>query len=285
MIEANAFFAMFAVLVLTISAMHMFFLTRFVRLKTATMPDEYFAQIDPTMNRHESMEQFITRYCIAHAAVALLGVLLLVWLFGYMQRPDWDRRYVVFPVMAYFMLQWLPMAFTALMGIKHMRALKHFMLHAKRKATLRRRGLFDFVSPITVLTAVLAYLLIVAFLLFAQPVTLASALFIGAATFDCALSAFMVYRTLYGKKSDPFETSAGRLYTIGMRVRSSIYSSIAVILFMSFTVAAILLDMVRWMPFALAAFLTVVTLITFRVFMAPPRELLPGEFDSSEVPS
>src|SRR5438105_8683493 len=105
------------------------------------------------------MRQFIARYRLAHAAVALLGVLLLVWLIAYMQRPAWDKRWVVFPVMGYFVLQWLPMIVTAMAGLRHMKVLKAFLTQTKRKATLKRRGLFDFVPRGVVWLAALAYLL------------------------------------------------------------------------------------------------------------------------------
>jgi hypothetical protein len=284
MIEANAFFAMFAVLILTVSVMHTFVLMRFVRVKMAAVPDEYFAEALPTLDRHRSTEQFVSRYRLAHAAVALLGVLLLGWLIDYMQRPDWDKRWVLFPVMGYFVLQWLPMLLTAMMGMKHAKVLRNYLVHAKRKAALKRRGLFDFVSPAAVGLAAAAYLVFVPFAWYATDDSAARALFIGALTFDYALTAFCVYRALYGKKSDPFETHAGRLYTIGLRLRSSLYSAITVTLFMSFTLVALRLGLDPWMPFALAAFLTAVTVITFGVFINRPSDRETG-LDTREVTS
>ena len=118
MIEIYAFFAMLALLILTVSVMHMAVLVRFLRLKTAEVPDEYFAQVYPGVDRHQSTEQFVTRYRAAHAIIALSGALLLAWLFNYMQQPDWDKRWVVFPLVVYFVLQWLPMAITALRGAR-----------------------------------------------------------------------------------------------------------------------------------------------------------------------
>jgi hypothetical protein len=58
-----------------------------------------------------------------------------------------------------------------------------------------------------------------------------------------------------------------------------------VAIFMAFTVAVMQSDLQRWMPFALAAFLTVVTFITFSAFTAPPRGLRADPLDSSEVVS
>jgi hypothetical protein len=265
--------------------MHMAVLMRFVRVKTASMPEEYFTQLFPSVDRHQSTEQFVVRYRLAHAALAVVAALLLGWLVVYMQRPDWDRRWVVFPVVAYFVSQWLPMFFTAIMGIKHMKALKVFLQHAKRKAVLKRRGLFDFVSPVAVFSAALVYILFVAFVISSQAEVVAALVFIGAVTLEYALSALSIYKMLYGRRSDPFETNEGRLHTIGMRVRSSVYISIAIALFMAFAVAVTLLGLDRWMPFALALLLTLITFITFRVFMGGPRALGMDELGSSEVAS
>jgi hypothetical protein len=285
MIEIYAFFAMLALLILTVSVMHMAVLVRFLRLKTAEVPDEYFAQLYPGVDRQQSTEQFVTRYRAAHAVIALSGALLLSWLINYMRQPDWDKRWVIFPLVVYFVLQWLPMAVAALAGFKHLKMFKSFLVQAKRKAVLKRRGLFDFVSPIIVAVAALAYLLCIGFVVYMLTEPLARLLFIGAVTFNYVLTALTIYKLLYGKKSDPFETHTGRLYNIALRAKSSIYSCIAVALFMSFIVAVIRSDLQRWIPFALAAFLTIVTLITFSVFTAPPGRLEADDLNSSGAAS
>ena len=285
MIETNAFLVMFGLLVLTVALMHMVLLTRFVRAKTAEVPDEYFAQFSPGVSRDRSTAQFVSRYRAGHFGVAFAGALLLAWLFEYMQRPDWDKRWVVFPVVGYFVLQWLPMAVAAVTGFKHFKVFKSFLAQAKRKAVLKRRGLFDFVSPVAVVLSALVFLLLVAYTVYAVDEIAARLVFIGAVSMNHALTALGVRKMLYGKKSDPFETHAGRLYTIGLRARSSIHSATAVALFMGFTVAVGQSGLQRWLPFALAAFLTLMTFITFSVFTARPRHLRSDALDSNEVAS
>lgn len=285
MIETNAFLVMFGVLVLTVALMHMVLLTRFVRAKTAEVPDEYFAQFSPGVGREQSTETFISRYRAAHVAVAVAGALLLAWLLNYMQRPDWDKRWVVFPVVGYFVVQWLPMAVAALTGFKHLKVFKSFLAQAKRKAVLKRRGLFDFVSPATVVVSALVYLLVVAYTIYTVDELAPRLVFIGAVSMNYALTILGIRKMLYGRKSDPFETHTGRLYTIGLRAKSSIHSATAVALFMGFTVATMRSDLQRWMPFALAALLTLMTFITFSVFTARPRHLQTDAADSNGVAS
>lgn len=285
MLETNAFFAMFAVLILTVSVMHMFVLMRFVRMKTAAMPDEYFAQLYPGHDREESTRQFVTRYRVSHAALASLGVLLLGWLASYMQGTGWDKRWVLFLILGYFVLQWVPMVVTALAGFRHMQLFRSFLAQQKRRAALKRRGLFDFVSPFAVVFALLAGLSCGGFALYASNRLDVRLWFIGALAFHYVLSAFTVYRALYGKKSDPFETHAGRLQTIGLRIRTTVYSCIAVALFMPFPLGAMTLGLDGWLPFALATFLTAMTLITFGVFIGRPGGLESHGPETSEVVS
>jgi hypothetical protein len=285
MIETNSFLVMFGVLVLTVALMHMVLLTRFVRAKTAEVPEEYFAQLSPGVSRERSTKIFISRYRAAHVGVAVAGTLLLAWFLDYMQRPDWDKRWVVFPVVGYFVLQWLPMAVAAVTGLKHLAIFKSFLAQAKRKAVLKRRGLFDFVSPATVVVSALVYLLFVAYTARTVDELAPRLVFIGTVSMNYVLTILGIRKMLYGKKSDPFETHAERLYMIGVRAKSSIHGATAVALFMGFTVAVMRSDFQRWMPFALAAFLTLMTFITFSVFTARPRHLRTDALDSNEVAS
>lgn len=285
MIETYAFLAMFAVLILTVSVMHMVLLTRFVREKTAEIPDEYYAQLSPTADRRQSTAAFITRYRAAHAGIALLGLLLLGWLFDYMQQPGWDKRWVLFPVVGYFMAQWVPMLVVALTGLKHMKVIRSFQAQMKRKAVLKRRGLFDFVSPLVVITSAACYLMFVALVVYLHMAPAAMLMFIGAVTFNYLLTAITLYKLLYGRKSNPFETHAGRLNTISLRAKSTIHSATAVALFMAFTAAVMRSDLQSWMPFALAAFLTIITFFTFSMFGPTRPRLQDDGLDSSEVAS
>jgi hypothetical protein len=100
-------------------------------------------------------------------------------------------------------------------GVRFNKVHKRSLLQRKRKAILQPRGLFDFVSPFIV---------------------------------------FVVYAMLYGKKSNPFETHARRVRTIGLVVKSCVYSYMACVAFVSLNFTLGLLDWQRWEPFALRFF-------------------------------
>lgn len=149
------------------------------------------------------------------------------------------------------------------------------MPEGKRTAVLQRRGLFDFVSPFAVFLAVLVYLLFAAFVIYVrqQPFPgFAGLINLGAVTLVYALNAVVVYSMLYGRNKNPFETHAGRLHTIGLAVKSSVYSCILVVVYLSLNFSLRLLDLKRWEPFALSVFFIICALVASMGFAAPLRK-------------
>jgi hypothetical protein len=156
----------------------------------------------------------------------------------------------------------------------------------KRTATLQRRGLFDFVSPIVVFLAVLVYFLLAVLVIIIKKHPFpgfGGFINLGIITLIYAVNAFTVYWVLYGRKRNPLETNAGRLRTIGLVVKSSVYSCIVVGVFVSLTLSLGLLDLKRWQPFALSVFFIICALVTSMGFVAPPRKPEADEVGSHMV--
>ena len=95
---------------------------------------------------------------------------------------------------------------------------------------------------------------------------------IGAITLVYAVNAITVYWMLYGRKSNPFETHAGRLHTIGLTVKSSVYSCIVIVVYLSLNFSLRLLDLQRWEPFALSVFFVICALLASMGLTAPLRK-------------
>jgi hypothetical protein len=179
-------------------------------------------------------------------------------------------------VAVYFMVQMLlPLGLVVWLGVRFNKAHKRSLPERKRKAILQRRGLFDFVSPFIVFLAVSSYFLFAAFVIYIQQHPFpgfAGLVNIGATTLVYALQAFVVYAMLYGKKSNPFETHAGRVRTIGLVVKSCVYSCIACVAFVSLNFTLGLLDWQRWEPFALSVFFVITALLSLMGMTAPPPQ-------------
>jgi hypothetical protein len=287
MIEAYTFLVVFTVQILAISVLHPAWFIRYVRVRAMSFPAEHFAQLYPGVDRSVSLERFLTLYRVLNMGIAVLGLLLLGWLFSYMRRPDWDDGPVEALVAVYFAAQMMvQLSLVAWIGVKYSKVLKHSLAEGKRKALLQRRGLFDFVSPSIVFLAVLSYFLFAGFVIYIQQDPFpgfAGYINIGAVTLVYALNAFGVYTMLYGRKKNPLETHADRVRAIGVGVKACIYSCIACVVFFSLNFTLVLLDLQRWEPFALSVFFVTSALLCFLGFTAPPRQPEADGLGSSPV--
>lgn len=285
MIEAYAFLAAFTLQILAMSVLYPARFDRFVRVQATSFPAERLAQLYPGVDLDLARERFLTRYRRVNTGIAVFGLLLLGWLFSYARRPDWNVDHVVVLLSVYFVMQIMPLGFVAWLGFWFNKAHKRSLVEAKRKAILQRRGLFDFVSPFIVFLAVSSYFLFAALVIYIQPDPSPGFALIGVLTLVYALQAFVAYWALYGKKSNPLETHAWRVHTIGLTVKVSVYSCIASVVFFSLTFALDLLEIKRWVPFAVSAFLSITTLLCLMGLTAPPRAQEVGAFDSDGRPT
>jgi len=284
MIETYGFLAVFTAQVLAMSVLYPARFSRYVREQANSLPAERLAQLFPGVDLKLSTERFLTRYRAVNMGIAVLGLLLLVGLFNYMRRLDWKNESVIALSAAYFMMQMLPLMFVTWIGFRLNKKHKRSLLEAKRKATLQRRGLFDFISPFIVLLAVSSYFLVVAFVMFFQRKPFPGFGLIGVLTLTYASQIFIVYRTLYGKKANPFETHAGHLHNIGLAVRTIVYGCILCSAFFAFVFAVDLLDLKRWVPLAQSVCLLITTFLVLMSLRTPAREPEVDELGSSPAP-
>jgi hypothetical protein len=281
MIEAYAFLAMFTVQILAMSVLGPVWFTRYVRVQATSFPAERFAERHPGVDHNQILERYLKRYRVLNAVIAVLGLVLMSWLFSYMQRPDWSDGPVEALAGAYFYVQVLPLCIVAFFALRYNKLLER-LLERKRKATLQRRGLFDFVSPLAVCLAAVSYFLYVAYVLyiaqnpfsgFAGPLINISGI-----TLLYAVSAFVIYKVLYRKKVNPYEPHAARVHTISLGVKACVYICIAEVVDVSLNFTLVLLDLQRWEPFGQSVFMVFATVLVFMIFTAPPKRKLGASF-------
>ena len=144
MIETYAFLAMFAIQILVGSVLTPAWLIRRVRAKVASSA-ERFAELFPGVDHNLSAERFATRHRALNTGMAVLGLLLLGWLFIHMRRPEWNQGKVpVLLLTAYLLAQMSPLILIGAKAAKVNKAFKSSLADGKRKAVLQRRQLFDF---------------------------------------------------------------------------------------------------------------------------------------------
>jgi MFS family permease len=267
MIDAYAFLAAFTAQILVVSVLHPGWFTQYARAKGE-------AQL-PGSDR-KFRERLLSLYRAVNIGIAVLGLVLLGWLVNHMRSPDWDVGPVTHLLAGYVLVQISPFVLVSLIGawVKR-KALTRSPPEVKRTASLQRRGLFDFVSPLTVSLAVVGYFLFAAFVIYVQQHPFpgfSGYRLLRTVTLVYALNAFLAYWLLYCRKRWPLETSAYRLHAVGQQVKIVFYTSIAVIVFLSLNVTLKLLDMQRWVPFALSVYFVVIMLFTSMVLFALRRQ-------------
>jgi magnesium-transporting ATPase (P-type) len=267
MLEAYSFLAMFTLQILAMSVLYPAWFTRYVRSRSSAIPAERLAELYPDVDVGLAQQRSLTRYRRLNTALAVLGLLLLGGLFGYMRHPDWHSGLVNVLLTGYSLLQMLvPLGLVLWLGVRFNRVHRRPLRQRKRRASLQRRALFDFVSPWVVLLAVLGYLLFVGFVLkliqAGSIPTTAGFINIAGATLIYAVQTFIVGAVLYGKKADSSGSHAVRLRTMGLVVKSCVYSCLVCIAFVLLNLTLGVLDLQRWEPLALSVFFVSTVLIS-----------------------
>jgi hypothetical protein len=276
MIEAYAFLAAFTMQILVVSVLHPAWFTRYARAK---------AEVQLPGWNFKYRERFLSLYHAVNTGVAVLGLVLLGWLFNHMRSPNWDVGLVRHVLAGYVVVQILPYVLVSLIGVWIKRkALTLSPPEVKRTASLQRRGLFAIVSPFTIFLAVLAYFLIAAFVIYIQqhPIPgISGYRILGTVTLVYALNTFLVYWLLYGRKRWPLETRAYRMQAVGVQIKITFYASVALVVFLSLNFALELLDLQRWVPFVVSVYIVVIILISSMVLFALRRQAEADRLSSS----
>ena len=274
MIEAYAFLAAFTIQILVMSILLPTWFIRNFRAKMARIPADRLAQLYPGVDAANALERFLARYRALTRGIAMLGLLLLGWLISDTWRAAWNQDKSGLLATGYF---FVAMGLPILLFARSMEGFNkvHRLAEGKRTAILQRRGLFDFVSPFVVFLAVLSYFLFAAFLIYIEqhpfPGFAGFFINIGVITLAYAVNAFVVYITLYGRKS-PLDTHADRLNTIGLVVKGTVYSCILIVVGLSLNFSLRLLDLKSWDPVAGCLFWAIFAILVSMGFAAPLRK-------------
>lgn len=283
---AYAFLAAFTLQILVMSVLYPAWFARHIRRMVPKLPAERLAQLYPGVDLRLNVERFVSRFRAANLLIAVLGVPLWAWFSRYTQRPDWDDGPVETLGAAYFFVQAAPLMVAALLHARvKKKLLGQTLPGVKRTASLRRRGLFDFVSPFVVALAGLCYVWYAVFVLYIEqhpfPGFAGVAVNIGFMTLLYAVEGFAVYWMLYGRKINRLETDVNSMRTIGLGVRACVIVCIAAVVHQTVNFTLVLQDLQRWEPFAGSLFLVFCAALCMMALVAPPRDPDAESFDSN----
>jgi len=276
MIEVYLFHLMFALQILLLSVLYPSRLIRRMRAGLEKYPYREFPQLYPKgeeASLHE-LAQYQRRYLLLNRVIAVLGLLLLGYLFNYMRKADWDDGLVETAVGLYFMLQCVPMLLFAWFSLRGNSYLRTVMQGEKRKAVLQRRGLFDFVSPAMVILTALCYPAFIALVLYVQRDPFegfaGSTVNVLAITLVYAWNGFWIYRILYSRKSNPLQTNEDRLHEIDMGVKGCVYTCLACVLFFMLNFTLVIMYRQSVEPLAMSTFFVVIAVMIYRAMAMAP---------------
>ena len=287
MIEVYLFLAVFPVQILAMSVLYPIRVARLVRATLANVSAERVAELYPGVDVGHAHERFLARYRTANTVVTVLGLVLLGWFLSYMQQPDWDAGVVGAMLTGYFLLQNSPIVLLAWFTTRFNKVHRRSSPAGKRKAILQRRGLFDFISPLTVVLAFLSLLLFAAFNIYiAQdpfPGYAGPFVNIGVVMLMYVLGALTIYWLLYVRKIDPLQTHADRMRMISGVANCYAWMCILLPFLLSLSFARKLLDLPTWGPLAGSLSFLILALLLLSGFIARPRRPETDGLGSSPV--
>lgn len=174
-------------------------------------------------------------------AIALLGVSILVAMLWSGYQPDIKGGDEVF-VLMYFFLQSAPIAYAQWKEYRQYKLMRANYAGKKRSANLAPRRLSDFISPVYVVVAVLAYAGWLIYYLSSREfgVQPESEIYLSVTIITGAniLFAGIIARAIAGKKGDPYQAYADQLRQIEATVKVMVLASIGMSVFLTITVLA-----------------------------------------------
>jgi hypothetical protein len=180
-------------------------------------------------------------YKDVNTVIAVIGLMLLSAMISAGYQPDRLGGDEVF-VLLYAISQAGPILYAELKERKHYRLMRKDFTSPRREADLNPRRLFNFISPVYVVAAVVFYVLWLIFFLSARGIDgphaagvyFSLAVITGTNLFYAA----WIARLLSGKKLDPYKAYKDQLKQIGVAIKVLVFSSIAISVFLITSQAA-----------------------------------------------
>jgi len=214
-----------------------------MRYVLTNFPPETFPKLYPAYHPGfiVEMQRKLSFYKGVSATTAIVGLMILTGMLVKGYRPSMQGGDEIF-VLFYTMLQALPLIYLEVQEFRQFRLMRLTYAAKVRRAELAPRRLFDFISPLYVLLAVVLYGLWLAFYLNARgfddpQVEEVYATLILITGMNVAYAGWIA-RMMYGKKLDPYKAQADQLKQIGVTVKTLVFSSIGISIFLMLSQAA-----------------------------------------------
>lgn len=255
------FFFVFLSQILVIS----FYLPRImlnqVRYVFETYPPAKYPNLYP--EPIEKYERAWRNYRNVNLLILLAGLLLMPVLLVYLRNGEWDETIVN----TYFMVQVFPMILIGIGFFKYYKLMRETDSRTTRKADLRPRRLFDFISPTIIGIAIFVYFAFIGFILYVRQFEFPwfggywNIVIVTAGNFFLA---GIIFWHLYGKKRDPYQSYEDRIRQMAVIVKQVVFISIAMTMYVVIIVLLASLDLRNLQPTVLSLYLQLVAVIGFQ---------------------
>ena len=208
-----------------------------IRYVFDTYPPSEFPKLYPrSIDYYERKNRNFRRM---NVFISIMGLMLLINFFINFpydsQRERWDQSIVN----AFFMLQFLPLFLLELSSFKLFKLMRKSDIRTTKKAELKPRRLFDFISPLLMGSAVVVYLTFVGFIIYFNQFNypwFGGYLNIGIISAGNLFFAGIAIWNMYGKKLDPYQSFEDRRRQISLIVKQMVYISIGVTVYGAFSI-------------------------------------------------
>lgn len=242
------------------------FVRRLDKIMTRFPAEEYPRLYPKGINFYQSRKRW---FGTMNVAIFVLGFVVIYLIFLWSQVNS-GRINPMFP-WAYFMLQLLPVMLLEQSGFSQFKKMRETDDRSSRKADMTPRKLFDFISPTLFWSTIMAYVLMVLFVvvvhdfdfsLGGKPV-LISLIVLAGNVFFAAIIAF----NLYGKKLDPYQDNKDRLRKIEFSIKPLMYVSMAVSIYTAVTVGIDRYDLDFLEPITMSIYCQLITIVALSIQM------------------
>jgi hypothetical protein len=194
-----------------------------------------------------------------NVAILVLGLLILSALF--VNSHDNDLGVAI--SIGFYFVQFVPLMILEFSSFKELKLMRNASPRPTRKAELRPRHLFDFISPVLFGLAVLVYVVFVGIILYMRQFEyewFGGFINIIGLTLMNLLFAGIVLWNMYGKKQNPHQSYEDRKRQIEAILKSFVFISIAATVFVMLSVVLSALEIRHLMPIAMSLYLQIVAL-------------------------
>jgi len=233
-----------------------------------TYPPSAYPKLYPRPVEH--YESARRSYRNLNVAILVVGLLILAALLVIPHDHDLGNAISI----GYYFVQFIPLMILEFSSFKELKLMRNAGPRPTRKAELRPRHLFDFISPVYFGVAAFVYVVFVVIIVYIRQFDydwFGGYINIAGITMMNLLFAGIVLWNMYGKKQNPHQSYEDRNKQIKSILKSFLFISILATVFVLISVVLSALEMRHLMPTAMSLYLQTVALACIQSYIIDYR--------------